>query len=144
MLTNYDSNLPAEQRRMNRFTEVQKRATIRSYSHIWLALECQTSYLLSTNASVHTATSGEKTIHSFLITHLVLECWPTMTVTYMLSTSECTGSHSSKWRKKQPFILNHTSFVRNLHAEPQVNAQVHTASGEKSNHSRLITILLLC
>jgi len=35
-----------------------------------------------------------------------------MKVTYRLSTSECTSSHSSKWRKKQPFILNRTSCVR--------------------------------
>ena len=73
-----------------------------------------------------------------------------MKATYILSTSECTSSHSSKWRKEQPFI-NLTSCVKmltkyesNLHTEyMQVNAQVHTAaSGEKSNHS-LITHLVL-
>ena len=37
-----------------------------------------------------------------------------MKVTYSLSTSECMSSHSSKWRKYQPYILNHTSCVRML------------------------------
>ena len=47
-----------------------------------------------------TAASGEKSKHSFLITHLVLECLPNMKVTYLLRRSECTSSHSSKWRKE--------------------------------------------
>ena len=60
--------------------------------------------------------------------------------TYRLSTDAQVHMHRSKWRKEQPFILNHTSRVRmltkcerNLPAE-YVNAQVHTAaSGEKKN-----------
>ena len=61
---------------------------------------------------------------------------------------ECTSSHSSKWRKEQPFLLNHTSTVRmltkyesNLHTDHKwMHAQVHTAaSGEKSNQSFLTT-----
>ena len=53
-----------------------------------------------------------------------------------------------KWRKEQPFILNHTSHVQpNMKVTyllSQVNAQVHTAaSGEKTNHSFLITHLVL-
>ena len=39
---------------------------------------------------------------------------PNMKVTYKLSTSECMSSHSNKWREEQPFILNHTSFIRML------------------------------
>ena len=35
-------------------------------------------------------------------------------VTYTLSTSEWMSSHSSKWRKYQPYILNHTYCVRML------------------------------
>ena len=67
------------------------------------------------NAQFHTAESEEKSNHSFLITHLVLECLPNMKVTYLLNTSECTSSHSSKWRKEQSFILSHTSSVRMLY-----------------------------
>ena len=37
-----------------------------------------------------------------------------MKVTYLLSTSECMSSHSSKWREEESFILNHTTFVRML------------------------------
>ena len=107
------------------------------------------TYLLSqVNAQVHTAPSGEKSNHSFLITHLVFNCKPNMKVTYNLNTNECTSRHSSKWRKEQLFIVNHTSHVRpNMKVTyllSQVNAQVHTAaSEEKSNHSLLITHLML-
>ena len=69
------------------------------------------------NALVHTAASGEKSNHSFLIADLVLECYPKRKVTYQLSTSECISSHSSKWRKEQPYILNRRSCVRMLSKE---------------------------
>ena len=65
---------------------------------------------------IHTAASGEKSNHSYLITHS--SCIRMLTkyerVTYNLSTSECMSSHSSKWREEQPLILNHTSCVRML------------------------------
>ena len=64
------------------------------------------------NALVYTAASGEKSNHTFLIADCALECYPKRKVTYLLSTSECISSHSSKWRKEQPFIFNHTSCVR--------------------------------
>ena len=68
------------------------------------------------NALVHTAASGEKSNHTFLIADLVLECYPKRKVTYSLSTSECMSSHS-KWKKEQPFILNRRSCVRMLSKE---------------------------
>ena len=66
------------------------------------------------NAQVHTAASGEKSNHSFLITQLVLEYSPNTKVTHRLSTSKHISLHSSKWKKEQPFIPNHTSCVRML------------------------------
>jgi len=39
----------------------------------------------------------------------VFECQPNIKVTDELSTSEFTSSQSGKWRKEQPFILNHKS-----------------------------------
>ena len=69
------------------------------------------------NAGVHTAASGEKGNHTFLIADLVLECYPKSKVTYILSTSECMSSHSNKWRKEQPYILNRRSCVRMLSKE---------------------------
>ena len=67
-----------------------------------------------------------------------------MKVTYRLNKS----SHSSKWKKEQPFILNRTSCVRmltkcesNLPAEHKfTQLEVEVASGEKKNYS-LITHL---
>jgi len=37
-----------------------------------------------------------------------------MKVTYGLNTSGCMSSHSSKWRKEQPFTVNHTSCVSQI------------------------------
>ena len=37
-----------------------------------------------------------------------------ITITYFLSTMECMSSHSSKWRKEQPFVQIHISFNRML------------------------------
>ena len=71
-----------------------------------------------------------------------------MKVTYLLSTSECTSLHNSKWRKEQPFILNHTSCVRmlskyenKLPAEDKWMHQLTQQQVEKK-HSFLITHLV--
>ena len=69
------------------------------------------------NALVHTAASGEKSNHIFLIEALELECYTKRKVTYRLSTSECISLHSSKWRKEQPYILNCRLCVRMLSKE---------------------------
>ena len=66
------------------------------------------------NAQVHTAASGEKTIHSFLNTHLALGYLQNMKVAYLLRTMQMARSHNSKWRKVQPLIFNATSCVRML------------------------------
>ena len=66
------------------------------------------------NSLVHTAASGEENNDSFLITHLVVECYPNMKVTYSLSTSECMSSHSSKLKKEKSFNLDCRSCVRML------------------------------
>ena len=85
-----------------------------------LALECEPNIKVTyslraqVNAWVHTTASGEESNCSILITHLVLECEPNRKITYFLSTSECMSSYSSKWRKEQSIIFNHTSCVRML------------------------------
>ena len=73
----------------------------------------EVTYRLSTSECMSSHSSKWRNInHIFLITHIVLECYPNMKVTYHLSTCECMSTHSSKWRKEQSFILNHTSCAR--------------------------------
>ena len=45
-----------------------------------------------------------------ILNHTCILCLKNMKVTYRLSTS----THSSKWRREQTFILNHTSCFRML------------------------------
>ena len=52
------------------------------------------------NAQVHTAASGEKSNHSFLITHLVRMLTKYERNLHAEHISESTSSHSSKWRKE--------------------------------------------
>ena len=60
-----------------------------------------------------------------------------MRVTYRLSTSECMSSHSSKWREKQSFNLNHTSCVRMLLTKHESNLLPAWTQGnaEVNSHS---------
>ena len=102
------------------------------------------------NAHVHTAASGEKNNQLFLTAHLVLEY---VKVTYTLSKSEHTSSHSSKWRKEQFFILNHITvfYVKMLAKYESITHSLstsecirsHSSKWRKSNHSFLLTILVL-
>ena len=67
-------------------------------------------------------------------------------LTYRLSISECMSSHSRKWRKEQPYILNPT-FVLEGYPNMKVTynlstseCMIHTAvSGENRNHIFVIT-----
>ena len=112
MFTKYENDLHTN-KWMHKFAQqqVEKRAT-NSYSYSHILWKCWQNMKLTrwaqVNAQVHKAASGEKRNHSFLTTHPVLQCQPNMNVTYILSTSECTSSHSSKWRKNNhSFSITH-------------------------------------
>jgi len=50
-----------------------------------------------------------------------------MKVTYQLSRSECMSSHSSKWRKGQPFFLNHTIISPNMITYRLRTSELHSS-----------------
>ena len=56
-------------------------------------------------------------------------------LTYRLSISECMSSHSRKWRKEQPYILNPT-FVLECYPNMKVTYNLSTSECMSSRSSK--------
>jgi len=67
-----------------------------------------------------------------------------MKVTHRLSTSESIRSHSSKWRKEQLFILNHTSNDRILTKETHRLSRSESTSSQSSKWRKEQPFIFTC
>ena len=109
--TKYDGNWHTEHKWMHEFTQQYLDKSSHSFIHL------------------------DKSSHSFLITHLVFNYQPNIKLTHILSTSECISSHSSKWRKEQPFILI-ADLVLECYTKRKVAYSLNTSDCMSSHSSK--------